>query len=34
MGSFGAPTALRVTAGTLEEIDFLAAALADVFSNS
>ena len=27
MGSFGAPTALRITAGTLEEIAFLAAAL-------
>jgi histidinol-phosphate aminotransferase len=34
MGAFGAPTALRVTAGTLEEIAFLEQALADVFSNS
>jgi len=34
MGAFGAPTALRVTAGTLEEISFLEQALADVFSNS
>jgi len=34
MGSFGAPTALRVTAGTLDEIDFLDAAIGDVFSNS
>ena len=36
MGSFGAPTALRITAGTLEEIEFLAAALdaLNVFSNS
>jgi histidinol-phosphate aminotransferase len=36
MGSFGAPTALRITAGTLEEIEFLADALEalNVFSNS
>jgi histidinol-phosphate aminotransferase len=34
MGSFGAPTALRITAGTPDELDFLAAALGDVFSNS
>jgi histidinol-phosphate aminotransferase len=36
MGSFGAQTALRITAGTLEEIGFLAAALDElnVFSNS
>jgi histidinol-phosphate aminotransferase len=30
MGAFGAPTALRITAGTPEEIDFLAEALAAV----
>jgi histidinol-phosphate aminotransferase len=30
MGAFGAPTALRVTAGTPEEIDFFAGALAAV----
>ena len=34
MGSFGAPTALRITAGTAEEIAFLAEQLGDVFSNS
>jgi len=34
MGAFGAPTALRITAGTPEEIAFLEQALADVFSNS
>ena len=34
MGSFGAPTALRVTAGTAAEIAFLAEQLGDVFSNS
>ena len=34
MGSFGAPTALRITAGTAEEIAFLDAALGDVFSKS
>jgi histidinol-phosphate aminotransferase len=34
MGSFGAPTALRITAGTSEEIVYLAAQLEDVFSNS
>jgi histidinol-phosphate aminotransferase len=30
MGAFGAPTALRITAGTPEEIDFFAEALAAV----
>ena len=34
MGSFGAPTALRITAGTPEEIAFLADQLAAVFSNA
>ena len=34
MGSFGAPTALRITAGTPEEIAFLAEQLAAVFSNA
>ena len=34
MGSFGAPTALRITAGTAEEIAFLDVALGDVFSKS
>ena len=34
MGSFGAATALRITAGTAEEIAFLAEQLRDVFSNS
>ena len=34
MGSFGSPTALRITAGTLEEIAFLADQLAAVFSNA
>ncbi len=34
MGSFGAPTALRITAGTAEEIAFLAEQLASVFSNA
>ncbi len=34
MGAFGAPTAVRITAGTAEEIAFLEQALADVFSNS
>jgi histidinol-phosphate aminotransferase len=34
MGSFGASTALRITAGTLDEIAFLEQALEDVFSNS
>jgi histidinol-phosphate aminotransferase len=34
MGAFGSPTALRITAGTLEEIDFLEQALAGVFSNA
>jgi hypothetical protein len=34
MGSFGAPTALRITTGTAEEIAFLAEQLGDVFSNS
>ena len=33
MGSFGAPTALRITAGTPEEIAFLAEQLASVFAN-
>ena len=32
MGSFGAPTALRVTAGTKDEIAYLAEQLRDVFS--
>ena len=34
MGSFGAPTALRITAGTPEEIAFLAEQLAAVFSKA
>ena len=34
MGSFGAPTALRITAGTPEEIAFLAEQLSAVFSNA
>jgi histidinol-phosphate aminotransferase len=34
MGSFGAPTALRITAGTPEEIAFLGAQLAVVFSKA
>jgi len=34
MGSFGAPTALRISAGTPDEIAFLAAQLAAVFSNA
>jgi histidinol-phosphate aminotransferase len=34
MGSFGATTALRITAGTLEEIAFLAAQLDEVFSKA
>jgi len=34
MGSFGAPTALRITAGTPEEIEFLAEQLAAVFSKA
>jgi histidinol-phosphate aminotransferase len=34
MGSFGAPTALRVTAGTADELAFLDHQLGDVFSNS
>jgi histidinol-phosphate aminotransferase len=32
MGAFGAPGALRITAGTPEEIAFFAEALADVAS--
>ena len=34
MGSFGAPTALRITAGTTEEIDFLGEQLAALFPKS
>ena len=34
MGSFGAPTAIRITAGTPEEIAFLAAQLDAVFSKA
>ena len=34
MGSFGAPTALRITAGTPEEIAFLAEQLASVFATT
>ena len=34
MGSFGAPTALRITAGTREEIAFLAEQLASVFATT
>ncbi len=34
MGSFGAPTALRISAGTPDEIAFLAAQLAAVFSKA
>jgi histidinol-phosphate aminotransferase len=34
MGSFGAPSALRITAGTPEEIAFLAEQLEAVFSNA
>jgi histidinol-phosphate aminotransferase len=34
MGSFGAPTALRITAGTREEIAFLAELLASVFATT
>ncbi len=34
MGSFGAPTALRITAGTPAEIAFLAEQLSAVFSNA
>jgi histidinol-phosphate aminotransferase len=34
MGSFGAPTALRITAGTPEEIAFLTEQLAAVFSKA
>jgi hypothetical protein len=30
MGPFGAPGALRITAGTLDEIAFLAEQLADI----
>jgi histidinol-phosphate aminotransferase len=32
MGSFGAPTALRITVGTPDEIEFLAEQLDAVFS--
>ena len=34
MGSFGAPSALRITAGTLDEIAFLAEQLDAVFSKA
>jgi hypothetical protein len=34
MGSFGAPTALRITSGTPDEIAFLAEQLGAVFSNA
>ena len=34
MGSFGAPTALRITAGTPAEIAFLAEQLASVFART
>ena len=34
MGSFGAPSALRITAGTLDEIAFLGAQLAAIASDS
>jgi histidinol-phosphate aminotransferase len=34
MGSFGAPSALRITAGTLEEIAYLAEQLDAVFSKA
>jgi hypothetical protein len=34
MGSFGATTALRITAGTPAEIAFLAEQLTAVFSNA
>jgi histidinol-phosphate aminotransferase len=34
MGSFGAPSALRITAGTIEEIEFLAEQLDAVFSKA
>jgi histidinol-phosphate aminotransferase len=34
MGSFGAPSALRITAGTADEIAYLGSQLAYVFSNS
>jgi len=34
MGSFGAPTALRISAGTPAEIAFLAEQLASVFAKT
>jgi histidinol-phosphate aminotransferase len=34
MGSFGAPSALRISAGTPEEIAFLAEQLASVFATT
>jgi histidinol-phosphate aminotransferase len=34
MGSFGAPSALRITAGTSEEIEYLGEQLAEVFSDA